>query len=138
MTSQLNPYCNYIDIWIKGGQALALSTTDKFISPLLGNNRISLAGTTFQKLKENILQLGARYGYDYLFKSCVTTRVFIPAVNADLANNIIGQPEQLYYKNTINMLERYLDESAALAHKHASLTWGDLFLLSCQKILSEI
>ena len=116
MTSQLNPYRNYIDIQTKEGQALALNTTDKFIHPLLGNDHISNAGTRFQKLKDNILWLGARYGYDYLFKSCVTTRVFIPAVNADLANNIIGQPEQLYYKNPINMLEHYSDESIALVH----------------------
>ncbi len=116
MTSQLNPYRNYIDIWTKGGQALASNTTDKFINPLLGNNHISLAGTSFQKLKENILWLGACYGYDYLFKSCITTWVFIPAVNADPANNVIGQPEQLYYKNPINMLEHYSDESIALVH----------------------
>jgi len=79
-------------------------------------------------LKDNILWLGACYGYDYLFKSRATTWVFIPEVIADLANNVIGQPEQLYYKNLINMLEHYLDENVALAHKHASLTWGDLSL----------
>jgi hypothetical protein len=128
MTSQLNPYCSYIDIWTKEGQALAWNATDKFISPLLGNNHISLAGTSFQRLKDNILWLGAHYGYGYLFKSCITTWVFIPEVIADPANNVIGQPEQLYYENPINMLEHYLDENVALAHKHASLTWGDLSL----------
>jgi hypothetical protein len=42
MISQLNPYRNYIDIWTKKGQALASNANDKFISPLLGNDHISL------------------------------------------------------------------------------------------------
>jgi hypothetical protein len=86
-------------------------------------------------LKDNILWLGACYGYDYLFKSRATTWVFIPEVIADPANNVIGQPEQLYYKNLINMLEHYLDENVALACKYATLAF---LSLSCQKILSEI
>jgi hypothetical protein len=126
MTSQLNPYCNYIDIQTKEGQALASNATDKFISPLLRDDCISLAGTSFQKLKDSILWLGACYGYDYLFKSCITTWFFIPEIIADPANNVIGQPEQLYCKNPINMLEHYSDENVALARKHASLIWGDL------------
>jgi hypothetical protein len=95
LTSQLNHYHNCIYIWTKEGQALASNATDKFISPFLGVNRISLAGTSFQKLKDNILWLGACYGDDYLFKSCTTTQVFIPEVIADPANNVVGQPEQL-------------------------------------------
>ena len=140
LTSQLNHYHNYIYIWTKEGQALASNATDKFISPFLGVNRISLAGTSFQKLKDIILRLGACYGDDYLFKSCTTTQVFIPEVIADPANNVVGQPEQLQYKNSINMLDHYSDENVALACKQASrLTWGDLsFTLITKKTIRDL
>jgi hypothetical protein len=52
--------------------------------------------------------------------------VFIPEVIKDLCNGIIaGVPEQLYYTNPINMLEKYSDRNIELAQKHASLTWED-------------
>jgi hypothetical protein len=70
MASQLNSYRNFIDIKIKEGQALVSNTIDKFTSPLAGDERISLIGSDFQKLKYNINHLGSHYGYDYLFKRC--------------------------------------------------------------------
>jgi hypothetical protein len=51
--------------------------------------------------------------------------VFIPEVLANARNDIVAAPEQLYYKNQINMLEKYSDSNIELAQKHASLTWGD-------------
>jgi hypothetical protein len=56
--------------------------------------------------------------------------VFISAVLADACNGIVAAPEQLYYKNLINMLKKYSDSNIELVQKHASLTWGDcLFTL---------
>jgi hypothetical protein len=124
MASQLNSYCNFIDIQTKEGQALVSNAINKFTSPLLGKDRISLIGTNFQKLKDNIYWLGSCFGYNYLYKRCATVKVFIPEVIADLCNGIVGVPEQLYYTNPINMLEKYSDGNIELARKHASLTWG--------------
>ncbi len=42
MTSYLNAYHNFIDITTKDGQALLSNATDKFESPLIGDNKISL------------------------------------------------------------------------------------------------
>jgi hypothetical protein len=120
MASQLNSYCNFIDIQTKEGQALVSNAIDKFTSPLLGQDRVSLIGTTFQKLKGNIYWLRSCFGYNYLYKCCATVKVFIPEVIADLCN-----PEQFYYMNPINMLEKYSNENIDLAQKHASLSWGD-------------
>jgi hypothetical protein len=125
MASQLNIYCNLIDIQTKEGQALVSNVIDKFTSPLLFQDRISLIGTNFQKLKDNIYRLGFCFGYDYLYKHCATVIMFIPEVIADLHNGIVGVPKQLYYANPINMLEKYSDGNIELSQKHASLTWGD-------------
>jgi hypothetical protein len=57
MASQLNSYCNFIAIQTKEGQALVSSAIDKCTSPLLGKDCISLIGTNFQKLKDNIYWL---------------------------------------------------------------------------------
>jgi hypothetical protein len=125
MASQLNSYCNFIDICTKEGQALVSNAIDKFSSPLVGEDCISLIGSNFQKLKDNINCLGSCYEYHYLFKPCVTVQVFIPEVLADAYNSIVAAPEQLFYKNPINMLEKYFDSNIELAQKHALLTWGD-------------
>jgi hypothetical protein len=42
MTSYLNAYRNFINISTKDGQAVLSNATDKFKSPLIGNNKISL------------------------------------------------------------------------------------------------
>jgi hypothetical protein len=70
--SQLNSYHNFIDIRTKEGQALVSNVIDKFSSPLVGEDPISLIGPNFQKLKDNINRLRSCYGYDYLLKHCAT------------------------------------------------------------------
>ena len=112
MASQLNSYRNFIDIKTKEGQALVSNAIDKYVSPLTGDDHISLSSTSFQKLKDNLLRLSSRFGYDYLIKIVNTVR----SINA--AGDVI-------YSDPINMLERYLDDNVNLARKHASLTWGD-------------
>jgi hypothetical protein len=112
MASQLNSYRNFIDIKTKEGQALVSNAIDKYVSPLLGDDRISLSGASFQKLKDNLLRLSSRFGYDYLIKVVDTVRT------VDAAGDVI-------YSDPINILERYSDDNINLARKHASLTWGD-------------
>jgi len=111
MASQLNSYRNFIDIKTKEGQALVSNAIDKYVSPLTGDDRISLSGTSFQKLKDN-LRLSSRFGYDYLIK----------VVNTVCTVDAAGDAT---YSDPINMLERYSDDNVTLARKHASLTWGD-------------
>jgi len=127
MTSQLNGYRNFIDIRNKECKALVSNAIDKFISPLVGYERFQLLGKDFQKLKDNLLRLGSRYGYDYLIKQCAMVRTVIPEIVEDLATipPVVGVPEEILYTENINMLEHYSDENIVLAHKHASLTWGD-------------
>ena len=110
--SQQNSYRNFIDITTKEGQALVVNAIDKFTSPLTGDDRIALTGSHFQKLKDNILRLGSRFGYDGLFKRVTT----VQTTDAD---------GTVTYSNPINMLERYSDDNVELAQKHASFTWGD-------------
>ena len=112
MASQLNSYRNFIDIKTKEGQALVSNAIDKYVSPLTGDDRISLSGTSFQKLKDNLLRSGSRFGYDYLIKVVNTI------CTVDAAGDVT-------YSDPINMLERYSDDNVTLARKHASLTWGD-------------
>ncbi len=85
---------------------------DKYVSPLTGNDRISLSGMSFQKLKENLLRLSSRFGYDYLIKVANTVCI------VDAAGDVT-------YSDPINILEKYSDDTVSLAQKHASLTWGD-------------
>jgi len=47
MASQLNSYRNFNDIKTKEGQALVSNAIDKYVSPLTGDDRISLSGTSF-------------------------------------------------------------------------------------------
>ena len=102
MASQLISYRNFTDIRTKEGQALLSNAIDKYVSPLMGDDRISLSCTSFQKLKDNLLRLGSRFGYDYLIKVVDT----ICTVDAD---------GNATYSVPINMLERYLDDNVNLA-----------------------
>ncbi len=56
MVSYLNLYRNFLDVSTKDGQTLLLNATDKFESPLIGNQCISLClgGNDFQLLKDNL------------------------------------------------------------------------------------
>ena len=75
---------------------------DKYVSPLTGDDRISLSGTSFQKLKDNLLHLSSHFGYDYLIKVVNTVRT------VDASGDVT-------YSNPINMLERYSDDNVTLA-----------------------
>jgi hypothetical protein len=127
MASQLNGYRNFIDIRNKEGQALVSNAVDKFIIPLVGDERVQLLGKDFQKLKDNLLPLGSQYGYDYLIKHCATDRTVIPEIVADdtVVPPIAGVPEEICYTKNISILEHYSDENIVLGHKLALLTWGD-------------
>ena len=127
MASQLNCYRNFIDIQNKEGQSLVSNAVDKFISPLAGDECVQLLGKDFQKLKDNLLWLGSRYGYNYLIKHCATIWTVIPEIIVDPAAvpPVAGVLEEILFTNSINMLEHYSDENIKLACKHASLTWGD-------------
>jgi hypothetical protein len=124
--SQQNSYRNFIDITTKEGQALVANAIDKFTSPLTGDDLISLNGSHFQKVKDNIFRLGSRFGYDSLFK-CVTT-----VQTTDSDGNVT-------YSNPINMLERYSDDTVELAQKHASFNWGDsTFTVNAMNLIREL
>ncbi len=82
MASHLNSCCNFIDIKTKEGQALVSNAIDKYVSPLTGDDRISLTGTSFQKSKDNLLRISSRFGYDYLIKVVHTVRTVNAAGDA--------------------------------------------------------
>jgi hypothetical protein len=127
MASQLNSYRNFINIGNKEGKTLVANAIDKFISPLIDDERISLVAKDYQKLKDNVNRLGSHYGYNHLFKHCATTKIVIPEIIADATATppIAGVPESITYSGDINLLETYSDENVELTIKHASLTWGD-------------
>jgi hypothetical protein len=58
MVSYLMPYRNFIDVSTKDGQLLLLNATDKFESPLVGNqcNHLCPGGNDFQILKDNLMR----------------------------------------------------------------------------------
>jgi tRNA-dihydrouridine synthase len=84
---------------------LVSNAINKYVSRLTGDDRISLSGTSFQKLKDNLLRSSSRFGYDYLIKVVNTVRTVDAAGDAT-------------YSDPINMLERYLDDNVVLARKH--------------------
>jgi len=88
---------------------LVSNAVDKIISPLVGDERIQLLGKDFQKLKDNLLPLGSRYGYDHLIKRCAAVRTVIPETVDDPAAvpPVVGVPEEIHYTNSINILEHY-------------------------------
>ena len=93
MTSYLNAYQNFIDITTKDGQALLSNATNKFESPLIGDNKISL---WLQNVPTVLMVIPA-----------------FPPVIADLALGIAaapGVPEAITHTNGINMLEVYSDK----------------------------
>ena len=85
------------------------NAVEKIISPLVGDERIQLLGKDFQKLKDNLLPLGSRYGYDHLIKHCATVRNVIPEIVDDptAVPPVVGVPEEIHYTNSINILEHY-------------------------------
>jgi len=92
---------------------LVSNAVDKFISPLVGDERVQLLGKDYQKLKDNLLRLGSRYGYDHLIKHCVTVWTVITEIIDDpnAIPPVVGVPEEIHYTNSINILEHYSDEN---------------------------
>ena len=60
-------------------------------------------------------------------KPFAMVRTIIPKIIADAAAvpPVVGVPEEICFTNNINMLEHYSDSNIELAHKHASLKWGN-------------
>ena len=147
MTSYLNAYRNFIDITTKDGQALLSNATDKFESPLIGDNKISLrpGGKDYQRLKDNLTRLSQRYGFQYQVQNVPTVRTVIPAIPPvieDLALGIAaapGIPEVITYTNEINMLEVYSDKLLEISQKNSSMTWGDeSFTVQTPRVIREL
>jgi hypothetical protein len=132
MFSYLSAYRNLIDILTEEGQTLLSNATDKFKSPLQGNDKISLCsiGNDYQKFKDNITLCSLRFGYQGLLNLVATRCTVIPAVSEIIANlaavpPIIGVPaipEDIIYSNEIKLLEVYSDKLLEITQKHASLT----------------
>jgi hypothetical protein len=147
MTSYLNAYRNFINISMKDGQALLSNATDKFKSPLIGDNKISLrpGGKDYQTLKDNLMHLLQRFGYQHLLQSVATVCTVTPAIPpvvADVAAGILaapGVPILITYMNEIKIMEVYLDKLLKIAQKHGSLTWGfETFTTQTPRVICKL
>ena len=120
MVSYLYPYRNFIDVSTKDGLTLLLNATDKFESPLVGDQCISLypGRNNFQLLKDTLTRCSQKYGYQYLLTDVATIWMVMPGVapNPDIIT---------YYSNPIKITDVYDDKLLELAQKHALLTWGN-------------
>jgi hypothetical protein len=133
MVSCLNPFRNFLDVSAKDGQTLLSNATDKFESPLVGNQRISLCpgGNNFQLLKDNLMRCSQKYGYQYLLTDVATTWPVTPGVAPD--------PDIITYSNPIKIMDVYDDKPLELAQKHALLTWGNgSFTRRFPKVISNL
>jgi hypothetical protein len=133
MVSYLNPYCNFLDVSTKDGQTLLSNATDKFESPLVGSQCMSLppGGNNFQLLKDNFTQCSQKYGYQYLLTDVATTRMVIPGVAPN--------PDIITYLNPIKIMDVYDDKLLELAQKHPLLTWGNgSFTNQSLKVISNL
>ncbi len=98
---------------------LLSNATDKFESPLIGNQCISLCPgrNDFQLLKDNLMQCSQKYGYQYHLTDVATTQMVMPGIAPD--------PDIITYLNPVKTMDVYDDKLLKLAQKHASLTWGN-------------
>ncbi len=89
---------------------LLLNATDKFESPLVGNQRISLCpgGNNFRLLNDNLTQCSQKDDYP---TDVATTRTVMP----DIAPN----PDIITYSNPIKIMDVYDDKLLKLAQKFA-------------------
>jgi hypothetical protein len=105
MVSYLNPYRNVIDVSTKDGLPLLSNATDKFESPLIGDQRISLSPgkNDFQLLKDNLMQLSKKFGYEYLLNDVATTQTVVPATGRAVATITFSNPIKIMdvYDNKI-------------------------------------
>ncbi len=112
---------------------LLLNAADKFESPLVGNQQISLCpgGNNFQLLNHNLMQCSQKYGYQYLLSDMATTRMLTPGVAPD--------PDIITYLNPIKIMDVYDDKLLNLAQKHALLSWGNnSFTSQFPKVISNL
>ena len=133
MVSYLNPYCNFLNVSTKDGQTLLLNATDKFESPPVGNQCISLhpGNTDFQLLKDNLTRCSQKFGYQYLLTNVDTTRM--------VTSGVAPNPDIVTYSNPINIMDVYDDKLLEWAQKHASLTWGNnSFTNQSPKVISDL
>ena len=133
MVSYLNPYRNFIDVSTKDGLTLLSNATDKFESPLVGDQRVSLSPgkNDFQLLKDNLMRLSKKFGYEYLLNNVATTRTVVPATGRTAATTTFSNP--------IKIMEVYDDKILELAQKHASITWGnESFTNQFPKTISDL
>jgi hypothetical protein len=109
MVSYLNPYRNFLDVLIKDSQTLLLNASDKFESPLVGNqcNSLCPGGNDFQLLKDNLMQCSQKFGYQYLLTDVATTRTITPG--------IAPNPDIITYLNPIKIMDVYDDKLSELA-----------------------
>jgi hypothetical protein len=149
MSSYLSTYHIFIDILMKEGQTLLSNATDKFESPLQGNDKINVCLTEndYQKFKDNTTRCSLRFGYQGLLRLVATRCTVIPAVLEIIADAaavppIIGVPaipEEIIYSNEIKLLEVYSDKLLEITQKHALLTWGDQsFTNQNPKVIREL
>jgi hypothetical protein len=134
MSSYSSAYRNFIDISTKEGQTLLSNATDKFKSPLQGNDKISLrlTGVDYQKFKDNITCCSLRFGYRGLLNLVAIRRTVIPAVPEIIADPaavlpIIGVPaipEEIIYSNEIKLLEVYSDKLLEITQTMLRLPGG--------------
>jgi hypothetical protein len=147
MTSYFNAYRNFTNISTKDGQALLSNATNKFKSPLIVDNKISLrpGGKDYQTLKDNLMHLSQQFGYQHLLQSiatvCTVTSA-IPPVIANMAAGILaapGVPIMITYTNEIKIMEVYLDKLLKIAQKHGSLTWGfETFTTQTPRVICKL
>jgi hypothetical protein len=105
---------------MKEGQTLLSNATDKFKSPLQGNDKISLrsTGNDYQKFKDNITHCSLRFGYQGLLNLVATRCMVIPAVLEIIADptavlptvGVPAIPEEIIYSSEIKLLEVYSDK----------------------------
>jgi hypothetical protein len=133
MVSYLNPYCNFINVSTKDGLTLLLNATDKFESPFVGDQCISLCPgrNDFQLLKDNLTRCSQKYGYQYLLTDVATTCTVTPGVAPAL--------DDITYSNPIKIMDVYDNKLLELAQKHTLLTWGnDSFMNQSPRIISDL
>ncbi len=130
-----NPYHNFIDLLTKEGQALFSNATDKFKSPLQGNNKISHrpGGQDYQKMKDALSCLSQQFGYTYLLNNVVTIQdanwavlaiaLKPPAVSTMLTAAAI--PELITYTNEIKILDFCSNQTLEISQKNTLITWGN-------------
>ncbi len=109
------------------------NATDKFESPLVGNQCISLCPgrNNFQLLKNNLMRCSQKYGYQYLLTDVATTQTVTPGVAPN--------PDIITYSNSIKIMDVYDDKLLKLAQKYALLTWGnDSFTNQSLKVISNL